>query len=324
MRALARETVLLKRDVIFAAVADEETSCRLGSRFLVDEHPDLVRADWAIGEGGGFTLVLGGKRLYPIQIAHRGVAWLTLRARGRAGHASVPSEDSAVARLARATMRLSQMSLPVHVTDPARRTLVSLAATQGGLASLSLRMLTRPWLANFALESFVGDPKARAVLGTLLRNPAVVTELKGSDAPNVLPATAEATIDGRLVPGQTSADLIREVREVVDDDAISFEVRHEVPAYEAPAASPLYDRMAAAVRAMDPRGIPFPVIAPFFTDAAAFGKLGIKTLGFTPVVVPDDVTALPELIHGVDERIPVEGFKRGLSALWDVVVGFCG
>jgi acetylornithine deacetylase/succinyl-diaminopimelate desuccinylase-like protein len=323
MLQLAREGIKLKRDVIFAAIADQETTCALGSKYLVDQHPDLVRAEYSLGGTGAFTYHLEGKRLYPIPVAHRGVAWMTMRAKGRSGHGAIPQPDSAPKRLARAVLRLSNMPLPVHVTDPARRMFKSLAQALGGGAGLAMRLATLPSLSGVVLEELVHDEVARRVMSAALRNSASVTGLRAGGSPNVLPATAEATVDGRLLPGQTTPDLLRELSDVVDDDEVSFEVLEEMPAVEAPTDTELYRRLEDAVRAMDPGGRPFPQFGPGFTDAGPFGKLGVRTYGFAPIVHPQGEPSIPELVHAVDERIDVEGFRKGVSALWDVVVGFC-
>ncbi|HEY3444777.1 MAG TPA: M20/M25/M40 family metallo-hydrolase [Myxococcales bacterium] len=324
MRQLAAQSVPLKRDVIFAAVADEEATCRLGSRFLVEKHPDLIRAEFALGEAGGFTIPMDGKRLYPIQVAHKGVAWLTMRATGPTGHGSVPRSDSAPMRLARAVMRLGNMPLPIHVTNAARGMFDGLAAALGGGTGLTMKLLKSPSLADFTLTEMIGDVRIRGALGAALRNTASVTGLRASGgSPNVFPGVAEATVDGRLLPGQTIDQFLEELGTVVDDDAVTFQVDSQLEAAEAPFDTPLFRRLQDSVKAMDPDGRPFPYLVPGASDAGPLSKLGIRTYGFTPVVWPEGAVSPAELPHAVDERIPVEGFKRGVQALWDVVVGFC-
>lgn len=324
MRHLATQDVRLKRDVIFAAVADEESTCRLGSRFLVEKHPDLVRAEYALGEAGGVTFFMGGKRLYPVQVAHKGVAWLTMRATGATGHGSVPRSDSAPMRLARAVLRLGNRPLPIHVTDAARGMLDGLAAALGGGSGWVMRLLKRPSLADFALAEMIDDERIRAALGASLRNTASVTGLRaGGGTPNVFPGVAEATVDGRLLPGQTIEQFLKELAEVVDDDDVTFQVDSQLEAAQAPFDTPLFARLQQAVQAMDPAGRVFPYMVPGASDAGPLTKLGIRTYGFTPILWPEGKGSPADLPHAVDERIPVEGFKRGVQALWDVVVGHC-
>src|SRR5690606_36673007 len=120
MRALAREGRRMSRDVILALTSDEESGCDLGASWLVDEHADLVRGEYALGEAGGFTLHLEGRRFYPIQIAQKGVLWLRARARGEGGHGSMPREKSAVGRLSAAIARIASRPLPIHAPAATR------------------------------------------------------------------------------------------------------------------------------------------------------------------------------------------------------------
>jgi acetylornithine deacetylase/succinyl-diaminopimelate desuccinylase-like protein len=321
---LRRAGLTLKRDVLFAAVADEETGCELGSRFLVERHPEKVRAEWALGEAGGFTFRMGKKRLYPIQVAQKGASWLQMTARGPSGHGSIPREENANLKLARALMRLGNRPLPARVTPAAKRVLRAFGAALGFPSSLGLRLMERPALTDALLESLVPDPKARRLLSAMLHNTVSPVGLRAGHSPNVIPSEAVASLDGRFLPGQTSSDLLRELAEVVGDPAITFEVHQELAPVEAPADTPLFSLLCDALRAVDSEAIPFPSLVPGFTDASQFARLGTTYYGFTPVVFPPESTAaFADLVHGRDERIPVEGFKLGVRALWEVVVRFC-
>ncbi|MGH2418251.1 MAG: M20/M25/M40 family metallo-hydrolase, partial [Candidatus Limnocylindria bacterium] len=112
MLALHRSGGELRRDVIFAAVADEEAGCDHGSRFLVEQHPDLVRAEYALGEVGGFTMHLAGTAFYPVQVAEKGLCWVRARFTGEPGHGSMPRRDSAVIRMGEALARLGEARFP--------------------------------------------------------------------------------------------------------------------------------------------------------------------------------------------------------------------
>lgn len=324
MAGLRRAGLTLKRDVLFAAVADEEAGCELGSKFLVERHPDKVRADWALGEAGGFTFRVGKERLYPIQVAQKGAAWLQMKARGQSGHGSIPREDNANFRIARALMRLCNRPLPVHLTPAAKNVLRAFGSALGFPSSLGLRLLERPALTDALLASLVPDPKARRLLSAMLHNTVSPVGLRAGHSPNVIPSEAVASLDGRFLPGQTSSDLLRELAEVVDDPDITFEIQKELAPVEATPDTPLFSLLCDALRAVDSEAIPFPSLVPGFTDASQFARLGTTYYGFTPVVFPPESTAaFADLVHGRDERIPVEGFKQGVRALWDVVVRFC-
>lgn len=318
---LAAEGGRLRRDVIFAAVADEEMGCDRGSRFLVDHHPELVRAEYALTEVGGFTLHLGGRRLYPIQVAERGIAWLRMTARGPAGHGSMPRSDSAVLRLAQALTALGRAELPLHVTPPAEAYLAALGRSQGPLGRALLPLLRTPGLAPRLLR-LLPDASAARALRAVLGNTVSPTVLRAGDKTNVIPAEASCELDGRLVLGQTAASLIAELKPIVGDD-IELQVLRESPALSTTPASPVWDAIEAELARFDPAGVAIPYMLPGFTDAQAWTRLGTRVFGFAPLQLPADGPRFAELFHGDDERISVAGLRWGVSLLHAVVRRLC-
>lgn len=320
MRSLARSGVRLRRDVILALVADEEAGCDLGSTWLVENHPELVRAEYALGEIGGFTLHLEGKRFYPIQVAQKGVLWLRARTKGEPGHGSMPREESAVGVLAAAVSRLSKGAMPVHATAAARAFLGTVGRAIGGVKGVALRGLASPRLAPTILRAIPDRSLARS-LRAVLSNTANPTVLRAGEKVNVIPGEAEALIDGRSLPGHAGAKILEELRAVLGP-GVEITVLREARALEFPFDTPMYEALAAAVRRADPQGIPVPYMIPGFTDALAFSHLGATWYGFAPVGLPPGVP-FADLFHGRDERIPVEGFRFGLRLLHDAVRSFC-
>jgi acetylornithine deacetylase/succinyl-diaminopimelate desuccinylase-like protein len=320
LRALAREGRRLRRDVVLALVADEETGCRWGSQWLVDHHADKVRAESALGELGGFTLSLEGRRFYPIQVAEKGGFSLRMRARGPAGHGSMPREDSAVVRLAEAVARLGRTPLPFHLTDTTRAFLRTVARALGFPKGLLLSGLLHPTLAPRLLRALKDRSLARA-LHAMLANTVSPTVLRAGDSLNVIPSEAEARLDGRVLPGEAGRLFLEELRAVVGPD-VELEVTHEEPGLEARSDTPLFATLADAVRRADPEGIAVPYLVPGSTDARAFTRNGTTWYGFTPVRLPPGLP-FAELFHGPDERIPVDGFRWGLRVLHDAVRRFC-
>ncbi|MDC3957318.1 M20/M25/M40 family metallo-hydrolase [Polyangium jinanense] len=318
---LAREKPRLRRDVIFAAVADEEAGCDHGSRFLVENHADLVRAEYAIGESGGYTLHLGKATFYPIQVAEKGICWVRARVRGEPGHGSMPREDSAVVKLANAIARLGEKPLPVHVTPYIRDFVDGLASKQPAPLRSLLRRLLHPAIAPHVLRALPDRSMARS-FGAMLSNTASPTILRAGAKVNVIPGFAEAEIDGRTLPGQTEADFLRELGAVLGPE-VSLEVIRSAPATAIDSVdSPLFDAMRAAILDREPGATVVPYMIPGFTDAQYFTRLGAKWYGFSPVKMPKGLR-FAELFHGHDERIPVDGLKWGTEVLFDVVRRFC-
>lgn len=319
MRLLARSDVRLTRDVIFAAVADEETGCALGSEWLVDQHPDKVRAQEALGEVGGFPLAVGGRRVYPIQVAEKGICWIRVRAVGTSGHGSVPREDNAVVRLGRFVAKVGSTRLPVHRSPALDRFVHELAQTQTGAARQALPLLLDGRFPPRLGDLMLRDPSARRTLNAVLRNTASPTVLRAGYKSNVIPGVAEAELDGRIAVGSTAEVLLEELRALAGPGITLEVIRTHPPTVAAP-DTPLYATLAAVVREHDPGAAPVPNVLPGFTDASRWSRLGTTCYGFSPVVFdPTGTLRFADLFHGDDERIPVAGFTAGLRMLTDAV-----
>ncbi|MBT8227465.1 MAG: M20/M25/M40 family metallo-hydrolase [Dactylosporangium sp.] len=298
------------RDLIFAFLADEESGGRLGAHFLVDEHPDVF-ADCteAVGEVGGFSCTVApGRRLYLIETAQKGIAWLRLHATGRPGHGSMVHPDNAVTALAEAVARLGRQEFPVVLT-PTVRTFLSHAATALGLDAPG-----GPSAADGptpdAIVAALGP--IASMVGATLRNTANPTRLEAGYKDNVIPARASATIDCRTLPGQAEA-FVEQVRAVVGPD-IAVEFIERQPALETSFDGPLVAAMRAALLAEDPGAVPVPYMLSAGTDAKAFSRLGLRCFGFTPLRLAADLN-FGALFHGVDERVPLDGLQFGVRVL---------
>jgi acetylornithine deacetylase/succinyl-diaminopimelate desuccinylase-like protein len=318
---LKQEGVRLKRDLIFAGVADEEAGCDVGSRWLVDNRPELVKAEFALGEAGGFNVFVNGKVIYPIQIAEKGAVWMKLRATGRPGHGSMPRENNAVARIGAAVAALAGKRLPQHRTKVVDLYLEAVARTQKFPFSTLLRKMHIPSIARFVLR-MNPDKGQAAAMAAVLSNTAVPTKLRAGNKVNVIPGYAEAEVDGRSLPGQTAADLVEEVKRAVGHD-VEIEVLRDMPPIENQPESELWDLMKGAIERHHPGAHVVPYLAPGFTDAKSWSRLGTRCYGFMPLRFPDDGTRFADLFHGHNERIPVDRLKWGVNVLYEVVKAFC-
>lgn len=306
------------RDIIFAAVADEEAGCTEGSAFLVERHPDKVRAEFALGEGGGFTVHFGGRRFYPLMTAEKGLCWVRVVAEGQPGHGSMPLERSAVQKLARAVDRLASVRLPAH-SGPASAFVRALAEHAPLPAALVLRLLLNPSMRDVVLDRLFPDPALARPFAAVLANTVSPTVLRAGGKTNVIPGRAEAELDGRTLPGQTTADLLRELEAVAGPD-VRFEVISAAPPVETSPDTDLFRHLCATIRRHDPEGIPIPYLCPGFTDAKSWSRLGARCYGFLPLRLPPEVR-YADLFHGDDERIPLDGLDWGTRVLWDALLG---
>ncbi|HET6611733.1 MAG TPA: M20/M25/M40 family metallo-hydrolase [Kofleriaceae bacterium] len=323
-RQLARDNVTLDRDLIFAAVADEEAGCDLGSRFLVEEHRSLVEAEYAIGESGGFSMHVGAATFYPIQVAEKGLCWIRARARGEAGHGSMPRADSAVIRLAEAIVRLGKTPLPAHATDVARRFLQRIAAAQPVLLRPLSAIARHPSVIARALRAAPDSQTTRGV-AAMLANTAAPTVVRAGDKINVIPGTAEVLIDGRTLPGQTEDDLLRELADVLGPDIELTVEKSLPPVVTDPIDSPLLDTIRREILSREPDAHVIPYLIPGYTDAKYFTRTGARWYGFSPVKIEKHTDIrFADMFHGVNERVPIAGLAWGADLLCAVVRSFCG
>ncbi len=319
MRRLAVTQTMLARDIIFAAVADEEAGCDLGSRFLVERHRSLIEAEYAIGEAGGFSLHLGDTTFYPIQVAEKGFCWVRARLTGEPGHGSMPRHDSTITRLGEALTAIGRAQLPLHATSYVAGFLDSLRARQPALIQPLVKLLARPQLLARVARLVPGASIARS-FSALLSNTAAATVVRAGSKTNVIPGVAEFEIDGRTLPGQTDEDLLRELRAVLGPEVELEIIKSCPPTVTEPVASPLYDAITRQVLAREPDAVVIPYMIPGFTDAKYFSQMGARWYGFSPVKIErNSGIKFADMFHGHDERVPVAGLAWGTEVL-DAVV----
>jgi acetylornithine deacetylase/succinyl-diaminopimelate desuccinylase-like protein len=291
------------RDIVLAFVSDEEAGGRQGAHYLVDNHRELF-ADCteAISEVGGFSIGLpGAARLYLIQTAEKGIEWMRLRATARPGHGSMIHDDNAVTRLASAVSRIGTHEFPIVMTDTVRALIESIGRVTG--------MDLDPDRPELWLGKLGG---AARMIGAVIRNTANPTMLLAGYKENVIPSTAEATIDARFLPGQRDA-LLAAIDELSGDGVVRETVVSDI-AVETSFEGALVDAMTAALQAEDPTAQPVPYLMSGGTDAKSFSTLGIRCFGFSPLLLPPDLD-FTSLFHGIDERVPVDGLQFGVRVL---------
>ena len=308
-RHFKRAGITPPRDLVFAFVADEEHGGKYGAQWLVANRPDLFAGvTEAIGEVGGFSVTLpckdgGDRRLYLIETAEKGLLWMRLTARGRAGHGSMVHDDNAVTAIAEAVAKLGRHEFPLVLTDTVAQFLVAVGEQTGYEFDPD----------SPDLEGAVAKlgPIAR-LIGATLRDTANPTMLTAGYKANVIPATAEAVVDCRVLPGRQAA-FEREVDDIIGP-GITREWISELPSYETGFDGHLVDAMNAAIVAVDPDARIVPYMLSGGTDAKAFAQLGIRCFGFAPLRLPPELD-FAALFHGVDERVPVDALQFGARVL---------
>jgi len=298
IRARARAGAMPRRPLVLALTADEEAGGHLGAQWLVDNHPDeIADCTEAVGEVGGFSTTVRGKRFYLIEAAEKGMAWLQLTARGTAGHGSMINRDNAVTELAGAVARIGAHEWPVRLTPTMEVLLASVAELVGTEAT--------PDNAESLVEEFGG---AARMLGAVLRNTTNPTMLSAGYKLNVIPGEAHAHLDGRFLPGHE--DEFWDTLARLCGDHVTWEkISHQQP-WEMPYDGHLVDAMTQSLLAEDDDAVVAPYLMSGGTDAKHFGRLGMRTYGFAPLRLPADLD-FTALFHGVDERVPTDALEFG-------------
>ncbi|MCS7056655.1 MAG: M20/M25/M40 family metallo-hydrolase [Thermoflexales bacterium] len=323
-QAMRHDGLTLRRDLILAATADEEADTNQGIGLLVERHPDLLRAEYALSEFGGYSLHIGNRRFYPIQTAEKGNVWMRMIARGRPGHASVPHADNAVVHLSRAVDRLARARLPTRITPTARAFIAGLADGIGGGQGVALRAwLDIEALHEVPLHRLVGDFSLAAELYAVTHDTVVPTVLRAGYKTNVVPSSAEATLDCRTLPGSTPDGLIEALRQTLGDELpVEFRVDSSGEAIEFPFDTPLFRLIERALRQHDPQGVPLPYMMTGATDAKHVARLGAICYGFSPMQFAPGESFF-EMVHGHDERVAISALAWGARVLYEVVRDFC-
>jgi acetylornithine deacetylase/succinyl-diaminopimelate desuccinylase-like protein len=298
VRARQRAGRAPDRPIVLCFTADEEAGGHKGAEVLVRDHPEEFEGcTEAVGEVGGFSSTVRGRRVYLIEAAEKGMAWMRLRARGRAGHGSMINRDNAVTQLATAVARIGAHEWPVRLTP----TMQTLLAAVGELVGTE----ATPDNAEELVDEF---GTATRMLGAVLRNTTNPTMLGAGYKVNVVPTEATAHVDGRFLPGYEDeffATLAELCGEHIDVEYVSKQ-----PPWEMPYDGDLVAAMGRSILAEDPGALVAPYLMSGGTDAKHFIKLGMRSYGFTPLRLPDDLD-FTALFHGIDERVPVDALEFG-------------
>ncbi len=322
MLLLKREGGTPRRNIIFAAVADEEAGGEYGAGWLVKNHPDLVRSEYGLNELGGFPIVLKNISYCPVQIAEKGFCWIRLKIKGEPGHGSLPHSNNAVVKLSRAIDRLGRQPFPHRKTLPTEKFIRAMAARQKFPLAQILKGLLSPLWNPIIVKFLIRDQSQADFFSALTHNTVSPTGLSaGSKNINVIPDNAEALIDGRILPGVSKEEFLSELERAAGQE-VELEVLQDSSAAVADEQSPLFQAIVRTMSRLEPESVVVPYVVPGFTDNHHFMTLGSQMYGFTPMKLPEG-EPFGKLIHGHDERIPVESLVYGTKILYELVKDFC-
>jgi acetylornithine deacetylase/succinyl-diaminopimelate desuccinylase-like protein len=294
---------LLDRTVYFVASADEEAGSKLGMEAVIREYPELQQESFVISEGGGFPLLLNGRNMILCAAGEKGVCRIVLRAEGSSGHASCPPEQQAVYRLSEALDRLASYKFPKKYTPLSR---------------------------NFILETGLSPDSKRIVESTynnlmqyMLYDGLMINEVRVGQRINVIPSTAEAEIEFRVLPGTNLGEIKRMMKRLMREQEVQWEVISFEEGYESVINSELLSLFEENCLAfgLDAKLVPF--LALGRTDGRFLGPYSNSIHGFSPTKLEDHFAAVLERVHQHDERISRDSYLFGAKVISQTLLDFC-
>lgn len=322
MLALARGGVRLNRDVILCATASEEMAGPAnGAAWLAAHHRELIEGEFVISEHGGFCIDVGGRTYYTIQSAEKGGSNADLVASGAPGHASVPHDNNAIHKLARALTELERHPMPLRVTRTLRAFVETIARDHDANGSTDVaataRELLDPARQVAALARLPVSDGLRRTIDAMLRNTATPTILESGTRRNVIPSRATVQLSGRPLPGVTIEEFTAELRAAAGP-TVDVVVRDFVPALEHEIDPRFADAAGRALRRHDPAAMTVPLMMPLGTDAKRLTDLRTSIYGFVPML-HDPALDYMSLCHGHDERSSLRSLVFGVRVIRDLV-----
>lgn len=322
--AIKEAGIVLDRDVIFFAAADEEAGGAFGADWVWKNHREKVDAEFAINEGGGTPLEIGGKRFYLCQAGEKGGTRLKMTVRGTPGHASTPISGTALSKLGVALDRLHAWDHPTVWTASVRMMLSAIGETLGGETEAQINAVLEQESPSWSeLEKLPLPANYLPTFYAVTRNTAVPTMISGGQQINVIPGEVTVAIDGRLLPGAEPEQFLQEAQEAVGDAAeMSFLYETQEAGVEADPQSSFFDAIKQTMAELDPDGVVIPALIGGGTDASLLP--GVKVYGFFPSLPSERLKMYKSLVHGHNERIHVDDLTYGTEFTYRLLLNVAG
>lgn len=299
-------------DVLLAIVVDEESGGEVGMQYLLGEHPEIFEGvRYSIGEFGGFPLYAFGHKFYRIGVSQKQYAHIRLHFQAPSGHGSLPARDTVMAKLGEALVRLDKASMPYHKTPLAEHIIRLMCKALPDESVNTLNMLLDP---NQFEDGLAAIGPGRQRFESLFRDTANPTIVKSGRKFNVIPGEASVEVDARILPGRTTQDMVIELRKLLGEEVV-IEVIASGPKTKQRVDYALFDTLASILTEMDPAGTPIPYLFNESPDGRLLEDFGMQNYGFLPMNLPPEID-LPSVIHGENERVPVEAIAFGAEALY--------
>jgi acetylornithine deacetylase/succinyl-diaminopimelate desuccinylase-like protein len=327
LKLLKRNNVKLKGDVLLAATADEERGGVSGVNYLLRACPEKVRADYVLNEGGGSAISTRRRNVFLVQTAEKGLLWFKVKAKGVPGHGSVPSAaDNAILRLNKVIERLGGYCAPVVLVPAVAHFLKALAEEDAALQEPLERLLANPESSDQILDELsIVAPNLKEEIQPRLRMTVTPTMIHGGVKENIIPSECEAVFDCRILPGQTSAQALDQIKGLIGDvglDKLEFEILQAQEPSASSEETPLYHAIAEVLGEFDSGCGVTPMLMTGGTDSRFFRRIGSVCYGFFPRLPTAPYEKIITSEHGIDERVSVENLVFGTSVLYETIKRF--
>jgi acetylornithine deacetylase/succinyl-diaminopimelate desuccinylase-like protein len=327
MKLLKRNNVKLKGDIILAATADEEKGGEAGVGWLVRNHLEKIRADYVINEGGGLAIPVNSKNVFTIQTAEKGILWFKVKAKGRPGHGSVPgAADNAIMRMNKVVEKLGNHRAKITLTPTVKQFLNEIAK-ENRLAQQALSLLLQsPSMGDQILDMLAQKDKAMAEeIRAMLKMTIAPTIIYGGVKENIIPSECEAVFDCRILPGQSTMEVMNEIKDLLRDvelEKLEFEKIQANEPSASPLDTPLYREIVSVLKEFEPSCSVAPILLTGGTDSRFLRGIGSICYGFQPMRADLPYGEILKMAHGIDERVSIENLVFGTSILYNVVERF--
>jgi acetylornithine deacetylase/succinyl-diaminopimelate desuccinylase-like protein len=298
-------------ELLLVLTADEEVGGGLGAQWLCEQHPDKVRADFVVNEGGGSLVEVEGRRLFTLCVGEKGIFRIRLRAHGRAGHASVPRiGENALLKLAGYISALSEQPPPepTAIGEALLEALLGepVRGEEGIRAGLDRLRGEQPLVADYLVEPMLSVTLAPTIA-------------EGGKKANVIPSEAEVLIDCRVPPGYGKEEALAQLEALIGEGDYTTEFSEAVVGNSSPLESPLSDAIRDWLAEVDPGSGIAPIVMPGFSDSNPFRSAfpDAVVYGFCPHREIDLLEAAP-LIHGADERVPASDVELAAGFFYEL------
>jgi len=306
------------RDIIFLSAADEEKGGQFGAQWMIENQWPEVEAEFNWDEGGfGLRDLFGPQPVFTVAVAEKKALWVKLIAHGQPGHGGMPHDNNAAIILMTALQHVLKLNSQYELNPVTQAMFRKVAENMAFPKSFLLKNLGNPLVFRLALPAL----RSNGTISAMLRDTVSITVLKAGAKENVIPETAEATLDIRLLPDHTTAAFLESLKKLIGDERVEIEViMAPLDAKTTDTGSEFFQTLSAVLCELAPGSLTAPMLTPGGTDSSHFRGRGVNCYGLVPVIIdPGEIARF----HGNDERISVENLKLGTQIIYEVLSRMC-